>query len=106
MKISTVEQAESFLNLVGEQNYRGMLRALADGAEVWVFISPEDIEASELSVEEKVQCQSIWQIGLGYAGWIRVPEHRVIKMIVDSTIELGLSLLGYPIVSSNTSEEN
>lgn len=77
MRIKKIEDADQFRELIGEENYMGIGRALADGAWVWIFRTEEEILNSELETIEKLDCLKIFtDQGLGYAGWIRTPARR------------------------------
>lgn len=72
MKITTIDQAESFQSIVGAQNTNAMKKALEDGAEMYIFRTKEEIEASELSEEEKQSCINLLKDNEGrFAGWVR-----------------------------------
>ncbi len=76
-KLRSAADAEVVRPVVGEQNYHGIIRALADGASLWVFFSEEEIRADpELSTKEKQGTLEILrEEKLGYAGWVRTPPH-------------------------------
>lgn len=77
-ELKILKDAEAWRSTIGEQNYRACLRALEDGARVWVFTSLQEIEENrDLSDEEKEGARRVLETeNLGYAGWIRVPKHR------------------------------
>lgn len=72
MRITTDVEAEGFQSLVGEQNVQEMKKALRDGAEIFLFTTKEEIEASALSEEEKQNCYTLLEENKNlYAGWVR-----------------------------------
>lgn len=78
MRIRNMQEVENFQSLIGDQNVMACERALKDGAEVWVFKTEEEIDASELTQEEKEDCKKILRDEkLGYAGWFRAPKKEV-----------------------------
>lgn len=78
MRIKNIEDADRFRELIGEENYAGIGRALADGAWVWLFRTEKEIlDSEDLEMIEKLDCLKILtDQGLGYAGWIRTPARR------------------------------
>lgn len=75
-RIESMEDAEQVRPLIGEQNFAGARRALADGASVWVFLSPKEVDENhDLAADEKEACkQRFAETGGKYAGWVRPPQ--------------------------------
>ncbi len=86
MKIIDAQQLEKLKSVIGEQNVAGCKRALADGAEVWVFCSREEVLAcSELEPEGKEFClKERFDRGETWAGWIVKPPREIIPGITPS----------------------
>lgn len=73
MKIETKNQIEELRLIIGDENAEASLRALSDKAETFVFFSEEEINTSELSEEEKLECIKLFKDTNGiFAGWCRV----------------------------------
>lgn len=75
---------DSVRQIIGDQNADASVRALADGACVWVFLTVEELDTDlELSLEEKAQCREIFaHTGGVYAGWVRMPVRLVLGFTV------------------------
>ena len=78
MRIKTKEDIEGVREIIGSQNAKACERALADGAQVWVFQAETEIEDdADLSEKEKEGCRRILITeNLGYAGWFREPKNE------------------------------
>ncbi len=71
MKIERVEQIENLRGLIGDQNAAACQRALADGAQLWVVRSEEElIEEKDLTPKEREFCRKELK-ELGWAGICR-----------------------------------
>lgn len=80
-RIESVEDLKKVRARIGEQNFEGVQRALADGASVWVFLAKEEIEQDpDLSPQEKSECSVIFERE-GYAGWLRPVKSQYIPGI-------------------------
>lgn len=76
MEIRSVEQLDERLStLIGKQNTEATMRALADGARIWVFTSVEAVRADqELDEVERKFCLDQFAAGEKWAGIFRPPK--------------------------------
>jgi hypothetical protein len=88
MKITTVEQLVELENLISSQNVEAGKKLLADGGEMWVFRSVEELEADkELTSREKEECKKIFPVNDGkWAGWYRAPKKRTTLHSRDNSL--------------------
>lgn len=75
MKLTNSDDVRRFAALIGAPNTAACNRVLADGGEVWIFLTHEELDADpDLSIEEKRQCRPRFTETDGaFAGWFRPP---------------------------------
>lgn len=80
MKITSIEQAVKLEELIGHENVEASRKLLADGGQLWIFQSKEELENDhELTQQEKSECQKRFSETEGkWAGWFRPPPAKYI----------------------------
>lgn len=78
-RIQTPEDVSLWKAIIGEQNAQACIRALADGAAIWTFVSEEEIDAcAELGDEDKKSARNLLRLNLEgsvvpFAGIVKRP---------------------------------
>jgi hypothetical protein len=75
MKVTTESQLLNLKCLIGAEIVEAGKRIIADGGEMWIFLSPQDVDAdTDLNEAEKRRCKNRFEgTGGKYAGWARPP---------------------------------
>lgn len=86
MKLTAETNLQELVSMIGEQNVNASHRALLDGAEVFLFFSPEEVmNDTSLTDKEKKKCIKLFvKTNSSYAGWVRTKKNHYIPGIHPS----------------------
>lgn len=74
MKIDDLFGLACYADIIGKENIQASRKLLADGGEMWVFQSLEELEIDqEIEPEGKKWCKERFAAGETWAGWFRSP---------------------------------